>query len=72
MKPSTQIHNRRRLAVIGPFAFAFVLIGNSHPLAVQNTQRGGWQLQVEAGKTTRATLTIGNRCRALHQFSVEN
>lgn len=45
--------------------------GPDLPTNAQENQ-AGWRVVLEEGKTTRATLTIGNRCSEPHRFRVKN
>jgi hypothetical protein len=45
---------------------------SSKPSAAQKVAQAGWRVEVEEGKSTRATLTINNRCSAPHLFSIKS
>ena len=72
MKPSIQTHRSRWLAIFGFLALGVLLLGTPSPLALQKDAPASWRVEIEEGKTARSTLTINNRCKALHQFRIEN
>lgn len=46
------------------------LVSMFQPSAADEVKQGGWRVEITEGKSTRATLTINNRCSETHRFRI--
>lgn len=67
-----QTYNRRVLTICASLALAILFLVRPLPQAGQNRPNPGWRVTIKEGKTARSTLSINNRCKAPHEFSVDN
>ena len=71
-RPSHKTHNARLLAIVLFALTLLFIVSRSQPSTANEVTQAGLRVQIEEGKSARATITINNRCSAPHLFRIKS
>jgi carboxypeptidase family protein len=69
---SPKAHPLRLLSIFFFTSTLLLIVSGSPPSAADDVTQEGWRVEIEEGQSTRATLTINNRCTSPHLFRIKS